>query len=81
METSTMVGSMPVGLGLMVLGLLIGLSFAMFTIIAFWRICSKAGYPGPLALLILVPFGNIILPLFLAFAEWPVLKHQNRSTR
>ncbi len=43
-------------------------------VIVFWKICSKAGFPGALGLLMLVPIANVILPLYLAFAEWPVLK-------
>ena len=42
-------------------------------VIAFWKICSKAGFPGPLGLLMLVPVANIVLPLYLAFADWPAL--------
>ena len=44
--------------------------------IAFWKICSKAGFSGALGLLMLVPVGNLILPLYLAFAEWPALKEK-----
>jgi hypothetical protein len=41
-----------------------------------WRICSKAGFPGALGLLIIVPLLNIGLLFFLAFAEWPSLRPQ-----
>jgi hypothetical protein len=47
---------------------------AILTIIPFWKICSKAGFPGPLSLLMLVPIANIVLPFYIAFAQWPVLK-------
>ena len=40
----------------------------------FWKIFSKAGYPGIMGLTMLVPLLNIIMLLFLAFSEWPVLK-------
>jgi hypothetical protein len=43
-------------------------------VIVFWRICSKAGLPGALGLLILVPIVNFFLPLYVAFAEWPALR-------
>jgi|HubBroStandDraft_3_1064219.scaffolds.fasta_scaffold525309_2 hypothetical protein len=43
-------------------------------VLPFWKICSKAGYPGALGLLILIPLANLIMLLVLAFAEWPVLK-------
>jgi hypothetical protein len=45
----------------------------------FWRICTRAGFPGALSLLMLVPIGNIILPFVLAFAEWPALKTADRD--
>jgi len=44
-------------------------------VIVFWKICSKAGFSGALSLLMLVPLANIVLPLFVAFAEWPALKN------
>ena len=47
--------------------------------IAFWKICSKAGFPGALGLLMLVPVGNIILMLYLAFAQWPILKANDQT--
>jgi hypothetical protein len=41
-----------------------------------WRICSKAGFPGALSLLIVVPLANLFLLFFLAFADWPALRRQ-----
>lgn len=40
-------------------------------VIPFWRICKKAGYPGPLGLLVLIPLVNLAFFYFLAFANWP----------
>ncbi len=48
-------------------------------VIAFWKICSKAGFPRALGLLMIIPIANIILPLYLAFAEWPILKGDGQS--
>ena len=48
-------------------------------VIAFWKICSKAGFPGALGLLMIVPIANIILPLYLAFADWPALRNKEQS--
>ena len=45
-------------------------------VIAFWKICSRIGNAGPLGLLMLVPFGDIVLPLFVAFAKWPALEQK-----
>ncbi len=52
---------------------------ALVTVIPFWKICTKAGFPGPLALLMLVPIANLILPFYIAFADWPALR-QARNT-
>jgi hypothetical protein len=49
-------------------------------VIAFWKICSRAGYAGPLGLLMLVPFGDIILPLIIGFAKWPALEPKSKET-
>ena len=46
---------------------------------AFWKICSKAGFPGPLGLLMLVPVANIVLLLYLAFADWPALNNKTSA--
>jgi len=40
----------------------------------YWRIFAKAGFPGWYALSALVPLVNLIVFLYLAFAEWPVCK-------
>ena len=47
----------------------------LLTVIPFWKICTKAGFPGPLSLLMIVPVANAILPFYIAFADWPVLKN------
>ena len=48
---------------------LIGLAIV---IVPFWFICKKAGFSPWLALLNIVPFGNLILIYVLAFADWRV---------
>lgn len=45
----------------------------------FWRIFEKAGFSGPLGLLVFVPFGELICLLILAFGEWPSQRAQQRS--
>jgi hypothetical protein len=50
--------------------------FFVIPVIAFWKICEKAGFPAPMGLLMLVPVVNIILPLYLAFADWPALRNK-----
>ena len=60
--------------GMMGFFMLFGLAIAAFGIFLFWRILTKAGLAGPLALLILVPaVGWIIVVCILAFSEWRVV--------
>ena len=73
METVGMPGVAELGLIFIVI-LLSGVG-ALLTVIPFWKICSKAGFAGPLALLMLVPIANIVLPFYIAFAQWPALKN------
>ncbi len=43
-------------------------------VIAFCKIFQKAGYNWALGLLMLVPFANIIMLLYLGFSKWPIDK-------
>jgi hypothetical protein len=45
-------------------------------IFCYWKIFSKAGYSGALSLLMIVPLVNLIVFIWFAFAQWPVLKGQ-----
>lgn len=47
---------------------------ALLVVVPFWFIFKKAGFHGALSLLMLVPVANIVMPFFLAFSDWPVLK-------
>jgi hypothetical protein len=42
-------------------------------IVPFWFICKKAGFSPWLSLLLIIPFGNLFLYYFLAFADWKVV--------
>jgi hypothetical protein len=42
-------------------------------IVPFWFILKKAGFSPWLSLLYIVPFGNLFLYYFLAFADWKVV--------
>jgi len=58
-------------------GLIISLVFLaifIFSIVIYWRIASKAGYPGVASLLLLIPLVNIIMIIIFAFSEWPIEK-------
>jgi len=61
--------------------LFVGLFASILPAVVFCRICSKAGFPGALGLLMFVPIANIVLPLYIAFAEWPVLRDRGQSVR
>jgi hypothetical protein len=43
-------------------------------IVPFWKIFKKAGFEPALSLLMLVPWVNIAMLFWLAFANWPALK-------
>jgi CDP-diglyceride synthetase len=58
---------------ILAVAMLISLAVLVFMIWCWWRILSRAGYAGPLALLMLVPFGGLILTCWMAFGNWPVL--------
>ncbi len=49
-----------------------GLIVCIVAIVAFWRICEKAGFPGWYGVGVVIPMVNVLLVLFLAFAEWPL---------
>ncbi len=40
-------------------------------VIPFWKIFPRAGWASPMALLMVVPFVNIVLLYVLAFKKWP----------
>ena len=61
--------------------LIVGLAVCLFWIYCQWRIFSKAGFSGALALINLAIFIPLVGPLIVfalqvwfAFAEWPVNK-------
>lgn len=66
--------------GLLVIFFLLigGILGAILTVIPFWKICAKAGFPGALSLLMLVPLANVIFPFYIAFAQWPVLEQKDK---
>jgi len=59
------------GIGLVIV-LLVALLMLVLTVIIWWKIFSKAGYPGAMGLLMLVPLVNFIMLLVLAFGRWPI---------
>jgi uncharacterized membrane protein YhaH (DUF805 family) len=70
-QVSNMMGG--IGAGIVLVGVLFVLAILAFFIFLLWRIFTKAGMAGPLSLLVLVPFGGIIVLCILAFGEWKVV--------
>lgn len=58
--------------GLSVWHWIIVLTFSVIWLVPLWRIAKKAGFPGGLSLLALVPVVNIVLLWVFAFVRWPV---------
>lgn len=48
-----------------------------FLVVPFWKIFSKAGYPGIMGIAMLVPLLNVVMLFFLGFSDWPVLRELN----
>ncbi len=65
---------------------IVGIAIAVFSIFCWWKIFSKAGYNGALALVFLAgiipligPIICLILFIWFAFADWPVTKRAGAS--
>ena len=61
-----------VGLCFIAVCVLVGLIATAVTILVYCKIFSKAGYHWAMGLIALVPLGNLILLLILAFGQWPI---------
>jgi len=61
------------GVAFFLIIMLIGFAFAAFMVFLLWRVFTKAGMSGPLALLVLIPFGPIVVLCILAFGDWKVV--------
>lgn len=55
------------------------LVIAIAVVVPAGRICQRAGYPGVLGLLILIPLVNLALFYFIAFADWPAEKARKHN--
>jgi hypothetical protein len=45
----------------------------------FWKIFTKAGFSGAMAILMIIPVVNVVMIFYLAFSEWPALKGGSQS--
>lgn len=52
--------------------LVFGCGMYVIPAVAFWRILSRVGHPGPMGLLCLIPIVNFGIMLWCAFGEWPI---------
>jgi hypothetical protein len=43
------------------------------TVVPYWQIFRKAGFPGPLALLMVVPLAHLVVLYIVAFSRWKVM--------
>lgn len=55
------------------------LAVLVLSAIPYWLIAQKAGYPGPLSLLMFVPIVNIVVMWMFALADWPALSRRSTS--
>ena len=46
----------------------------LFTVVPYWFIFKKAGFHPALSLLMIIPFADVIMRFFLAFADWPSVR-------
>lgn len=47
------------------------LLIVVFHQVPYWRVAKKAGYPGWLSLLVMVPFFSHLFIWLFAFSDWP----------
>jgi hypothetical protein len=61
------------GAAFIIIMLLVCFALAGFIIFMLWRVFTKAGMNGALSLLVLIPFGLLIVLAILAFGDWKVV--------
>lgn len=66
--------ALPFMIMFIMIGGLFAVSMLLFKIFLWWRVFSKTGYNGAFSLLILAPFGTLIMLCVLAFSQWPISK-------
>lgn len=55
------------------------LVMAILVVVPVWRICQRIGYSGWMGILILIPMLNLVFLYFIAFADWPADKAEERN--
>jgi len=69
--SSNNIGGLAVGTFVM-FAVIFALAAVVLTLVVHWRIAAKAGYPGALSLLMLIPLANVVVMLVFAFSKWPI---------
>jgi hypothetical protein len=64
-----------------IVGTLFGIALLIFHVVVYWRIASKAGYNGALALLVIIPLVNIVPMCMFAFSRWPLEERLDASIK
>ncbi len=52
----------------------IALVLVPIIVIPYWKMFSKAGFAGPVSLLMLIPLVNLVTLYVVAFSDWPALR-------
>jgi hypothetical protein len=52
---------------------------AIFVVVPFWKIFSRAGFKPVFSLLALIPGGILILLWVVAFAKWPAFTEEKKE--
>jgi hypothetical protein len=64
----------PIGIPELIMIFIVAIMVALVGVLPFWFICKKAGLSPWLSLIMIIPFGALVLPFVLAFIEWPSLR-------
>ena len=69
----------PIGMPELVMILIVAVMVAVVGVLPFWFICKKAGLSLWLSLIMIIPFGALVLPFVLAFIKWPALRGDRQA--
>lgn len=64
----------PIGIPELIMIFMIAVMVAVVGVLPFWFICKKAGLSPWLSLIMIIPFGALVLPFIVAFIDWPALQ-------
>ncbi len=64
----------PIGMQELVVIFIVAVMVALVGVLPFWFICKKAGLSPWLSLIMIIPFGALVLPFVIAFIDWPALR-------